>query len=65
MNFLKITLKKITIDDVEDENDIKNSSSKQRLDFKVIKKHITSYVYNMIPVKSTNPIELEKLYLLK
>ena len=57
--------KKIIIDDVEYENDIKKSSSKQQLGFKLVKKHITSYVLNMIPVKSINPNELEKSCLLK
>ena len=47
------------------ENDVKNTSSRQRLDFKLVKDHIESYVMSIISVQSTNPIELEKLCLLK
>ena len=57
--------KKNTTDDVEDENDINNSSSKQRLGFKLVNNHIASYVMSMISVETTNQIELEKLCLLK
>ena len=58
-NFRKRT-QNFLIDDVEDENDINNSSSKQRLDFKLVKNYIVSYVMSMISVKSTNSIVLEK-----
>ena len=37
--------KKIAIDNVADENGIKISSSKQRLDFNLVKDHIASYVW--------------------
>ena len=57
--------KKIASVDVEDENDVKNTLSNQRLDFKLVKDHIESHVMSTISVKSTNPIELEKLCLLK
>ena len=59
------TSRNITIADVEDEDDEKNTSCKQRLNFNLIKDHIASYVMTMISVKSTTPIELEKLCLLK
>ena len=50
------------VDDVEDENNITKSTSKQRLANKLVKKHITSYVLNVIPIKNTNPNELEKFF---
>ena len=52
------------IDDVEDENNITKSRPKQRLANELVKIHIISYVLNVIPIKSTNPNELEKLCLL-
>ena len=64
MNFLKRTSKKLQLLTLY-ENDVKNTSSRQRLDFKLVKDHIESYVMSIISVQSTNPIELEKLCLLK
>ena len=59
------TSKKITIVDVEDKNDVKNTSCKLRLNFNLVNDHIASYVMTMISVKSTDPLELEKLCLVK
>ena len=64
MDFLKRTSKKLQLLMLY-ENDVKNTSSRQRLDFKLVKDHIVSYVMSMISVKSTNPIKLEKLCVLK
>ena len=64
MDFLKRTSKKLQLLTLY-ENDVKNTSSRQRLDFKLVKDHIESYVMSIISVQSTNPIELEKLCLLK
>ena len=61
MNFMIRIPKKITINDVQDEHNITKSTSKQRLANKLVKKNIISYVLNVIPVKSTNPNELENL----
>ena len=64
MNFMIRIPKKITINDVQDEHNITKSTSKQRLANKLVKKHIISYVLNVIPVKSTNPKKLDKFCLL-
>ena len=63
MNFL-IRVLKITIDNVEEENNVSKSTPKQRLANKFVEKQMKSYVLNVIPVKSTDPNELEKLCLL-
>ena len=55
--------KRITIGVVEDEHNITKTSSKKRLANKLVNQHITSYVLDVITVKSTNHNELEKLCL--
>ena len=55
--------KKITIGVVEDEHNITKTSSKKQLANKLVNQHITSYVLDVITVKSTNHNELEKLCL--
>ena len=58
------TSKKNTVVDVE-KNDLQDTSCKQRLNFILVNDHILSYVMDMVSIKSTDPIELEKLCLLK
>ena len=55
--------KTITIDGIEDENNITKSTSKQRLANKLVKQHIVSYVLNVTTDKSADHNELKKLCL--
>ena len=55
------TSQKNTMADV----DVQDTSCKQRLNFILVNDHILSYVMDIISVKSTDPIEFEKLCLLE